>query len=87
MSGGNFLVSLEEVQDTEKTLICRSVLKEQIDLWEKGLSSKVDITLQMMDILKKKVEGVDADDILLDNETQEVGVFIAGYGAKKTTKR
>ena len=40
-----------------------------------------------MDILKKKVEGVDADDILLGNETQEVGVFIAGYSAKKTTKR
>ena len=37
MSGGNFLVSLKEVQDTEKTLICRSLLKEQIDLWEKGL--------------------------------------------------
>ena len=54
MSGGNFLVCLKEVQDTEKTLICRSLLKEQIDLWEKRSSSKVDITLQMMDILKKK---------------------------------
>ena len=54
MSGGNFLVSLKEVHDTEKTLICRSLLKEQIDLWEKGLSSKGEITLQMMDILKKK---------------------------------
>ena len=61
MSGGNFLVCLKEVQDTEKTLICQSLLKEQIDLWEKGLSSKVDITPQMMDILKEKVEGVDAD--------------------------
>ena len=38
-----------------------------------------------MDILNKKVEGVDADYILLDNETQEVGVFIAGYSANKTT--
>ena len=54
MSGGNFLVSLKEVHDTEKTLICRSLLKEQIDLWQKGLSLKVEITLQMMDILKKK---------------------------------
>ena len=54
MSSRNFLVSLKEVHDTEKTLICRSLLKEQIDFWEKGLSSKVDITLQMMDILKKK---------------------------------
>ena len=53
MSGDNFLVSLKEVHDTEKTLICQSVLKEQIDLWEKGLSSKADITLQMTDILKK----------------------------------
>ena len=41
----------------------------------------------MMDILKEKVEGVDADDILLDNETREVGIFIAGYIAKKSTKR
>ena len=54
MSGGNFFVCWKEIHDTEKTLICRSLLKEQIDLWEKGLSSKVDITLQMMDILKKK---------------------------------
>ena len=45
MSADNFLVSVKEVQDAEKTLICRLVLKEQIDLWEKGLSSKVDISL------------------------------------------
>ena len=41
----------------------------------------------MMDILKEKVEGVDADDILLDDETQEVGIFIAGYIAKKIHKK
>ena len=41
----------------------------------------------MMDILKGKVEGVDADDILLDNETQEVGIFIAGYISKKIHKK
>ena len=87
MSGGNFLASLKEVQDTEKTQICRSLLKEQIDLWEKGLSLKADITPQMMDILNKKVEGIDADDILLDNETPEVGIFIAGYIAKKINKK
>ena len=33
----------------------------------------------MMNILIEKVEGVDADNILLDNETQEVGIYIAGY--------
>ena len=86
MSGGNFLVCLKEVQDTEKTRICRLLYEEQIDLWGKGLSSKVDITPQMMDILKK-VESVDADDILLDNQIQEVDIFIAGYIAKKFKKR
>ena len=35
MSGGKFLVRLKEVQDTEKALICRLLLKEQIDLWKK----------------------------------------------------
>ena len=32
---------------------------------------------------EKKVESVDAYDILLDNETRDFGVFIAEYSAKK----
>ena len=41
----------------------------------------------MMDILKEKVKGVDADDVFFDNETQEVGIFIAGYITKKINKK
>ena len=37
MNGGNFLVSMKEVQDTEKTLMCRLLLKEGINLWENDL--------------------------------------------------
>ena len=41
MSGGNFLVSLKEVQDTEKTLICRSLLKEQMIYGKKDYDQKL----------------------------------------------
>ena len=37
MSGGRFLASLREVLNTERTLTCLSVLKENFNLLEEGL--------------------------------------------------
>jgi len=34
MNGGNFLVSLNEVTNSEKILLCRSLIKQQINFWE-----------------------------------------------------
>ena len=39
MSGGNFLVSLQEVLSSEKknTLLCRSLLKQKVNFWQEEL--------------------------------------------------
>ena len=36
MNGGHFLVSLNEVTNSEKILLCRSLLKEDIDFWNES---------------------------------------------------
>lgn len=41
MSGGNFLANLNEVQETEKILVCKSLMREQIDFWKKICSAKM----------------------------------------------
>ena len=37
MNGGNFLVSLREVNNSEKILKLRSLIKEDIDIFEKDI--------------------------------------------------
>ena len=87
MSAGNFLVSLKEVQGTEKTLICRSLLKEQIDSWKKGLSTKVDITPQMMDILKKRLKALMQMIYFQIMKFMELANLLQDTLLKKSTKR
>ena len=87
MSGGNFLVSLKEVQDTEKILVCKSLMREQIDFWEKDLFCKNDISPQMLHDLEDHMQSVDVEDLILVDDSQEVGVFIAGYIANKIHKK
>ena len=38
MSGGNFLISLQEVFQSERTLLFKSLLKESVNIWEKDIS-------------------------------------------------
>ena len=38
MSGGNFLVSLQEVLQSEKTLFFKLLLKESVNIWEEDIS-------------------------------------------------
>ena len=40
MNGCSFLVNLQEVQNSEKILQRRSLLKENINFWEKDLTSE-----------------------------------------------
>ena len=71
MNGGNFLVSMKEVQDTEKALICRSLLKEGINLWEGDLFYENDISSQKIDELEEKTQSIDAEDFILSNDSHE----------------
>ena len=45
MSGGRFLVSLCEVLNSERILQCRSLLKENVNIWEDDVASVVTHTL------------------------------------------
>ena len=45
MSGDRFLVSLSEVSNSERILRCRSLLKENVNIWEAGITSAVTHTL------------------------------------------
>ena len=40
MNGGRFLVNLREFRNSERILICRSLLKENINFWEEDLTSE-----------------------------------------------
>ena len=87
MSGGNFLVSLKEVQDSEKILICRFLLKETVDLWKEDLLCKNDLNPEIIQGIQEKIEEFDADDFFLTKNSEEVAVFIAGYIARKINKK
>ena len=86
MNGGNFLVSLKEVVSSEQILLLRSLLKENIDVWEKNLKSITDSFC--LDWLKNKIckNSVQFEEATLSEESCEVAFVIAGYVAKQIAK-
>ena len=87
MSGGCFLVSLREVMNSERILACRSLLKANISFWEEDLSIKdnEDIELLFDDTFSLKAEEI--ANSVLDRDSEEVAITLAGYVAKKLLKR
>ena len=89
MSGGRFLVSLREVNDSERILQCRALLKADITFWEEPSlapesSSSVDIDALFSTVEKREV---DIDSASLSDDSAEVAVFVAGYIGKNMIKR
>ena len=87
MSGGRFLVSLREVQNSERILKCRSLIKADINFWKEDLGTdrpKVDFNALMNVINQHTTEIMEA---CLDSGSEEVSTTIAGYVAKKLAKR
>ena len=87
MSGGNFLVSMKKVQDIEITLICRSLLKKGINLWENDFFYENDISSQKIDELEETTQSVDSEDFILSNDSHKVAVFLAENFAHKISKK
>ena len=87
MSGGRFLVSLREVQNSERILACRSLIKEDIDFWKEDLGS--DKPVQDFDTLLTTLDEHHTEimEASLDSDSSEVSCTIAGYIAKKLDKR
>ena len=87
MSGGRFLVSLREVQNSDRILACRSLIKANINFWKEDITP-IDTSKVTIPFIESV--NVNSDSIMgssLDPDSAEVATTIAGYIAKKLTKR
>ena len=79
-TGGRFIVSLREVPNTERILSCRSLIKNDVNIWNEDLQqseSNKDESYEMIDEMLR----------VLDDDSSEVATTISGYIAKKLLKR
>ena len=81
MSGGRFLVSLCEVQHSERIIAIDSLLKEEINFWDEDLRPDV-LDKESMRIINEEICTLELAECQLSEDTTEVGVTIAGYVAK-----
>ena len=84
MSGGNFLVSLREVLNSDKTLLCKSLLKEGDGVLEEILKDTHNPSemKKFHESFLKVFDEVVTDNIALCKGSEEVTVTISGYIAK-----
>ena len=83
MSGGRFLVALREVLCSEKILQMKSLLKENLNLWELDVSLEVDV----LNITENIEFHNDFEEIDLDDDSKEIATYIADYIAKTLLKK
>ena len=88
ISGGKLLVSLREVESSERILKIKTLPKEDCD-WEHCLISNTEAEdCQEMDPnIEEKVMGLELESLTLDKESHEVSVYNFGYIAKKVATR
>ena len=87
MNGGNFLVSVRAVNNSEKILKLRSLIKEDIDIFEGGLFSKTNE--EKKEEFKSKLSDIYVEimESQLTEESYQVAFTIAGYVAKQVCKK
>ena len=84
MGGGRFLVSLREVQSSEKILCMKSLLKEDINSWDERIKYDSDIQhrrevmIQQLGFLSNEIQESE-----LCQDFCEVAINIAGYITKR----
>ena len=83
MSGGRFLVSLKDVNCSEKILKIKSLLKSNCDLKDAESSLLPDEKKSALKDIDEKISVTDVDSFALNEQTKEVSNFVAGYVAKK----
>ena len=87
LNGGHFLVSLREVETSEKILLCQTLLKENINFWEEELA--VTNTTQEIEKFKEALDSMSVliQEATLTAETEEVVQVVSGYIAKQLTEK
>ena len=83
MSGGRFLVRLREATSSEKIIKLKTLLKDNIDI-----SNIMDSNVEHDENIETLLHHVDlsrcSDEMVtLSEDSREVGIYIAGYVAKK----
>ena len=80
---------MREVQNTERILSCRSLIKNDINIWKEDLQkpeSNEGESFEMIDeMLRDRIEEI--SESVLDDDSSEVATTISGYIAKKFLKR
>ena len=80
---------MREVQNTEWILSCRSLIKNDINIWKEDLQkpeSNEGESCEMIDeMLRDRIEEI--SESVLDDDSSEVATTISGYIAKKFLKR
>ena len=90
MSGGRFLVSLVEVQHSERILAIDKLIKEDINFWQEDIRPEIDTAQTFtMDLIREEVSEISSElrDCNLSDASKEVGVEIAGFVAKKLSQK
>ena len=88
MSGGRFLVSLCEVNNSERILACRSLLKKDVNFWEEDVRTNTEYADELTRLDLAIEEDIShLSEATLSKDSEEVATFIAGYVGKKLTKR
>lgn len=85
MSGGKFLVSLREIETSEKILKLKSLMKENC-AWSDSLDKNQNVEETLM-FIDSKISDLNTESLMLEQDSREVAVFLSGYIAKKLMNR
>ena len=88
MSGGRFLVSLTEVNNSQRILLLTSVIKEDINFWEHDLYENKDLTESWQHFKKGiSIFASQMHESCLSADSLEVSATVSGYIAKKINEK
>ena len=84
MNGGNFLVNMKEVSNSEKILMCKSLIKYNFNFWDTELQLQQTRNGEDFRDFKATVSESSASirEATLLPESEEVAFVVAGFVAK-----
>ena len=76
MSGGRFLVSLREMESSEKNLLIRSLIEKDLNFWEEDIQIKKSVTQDFLQHISH--QDVELSSVILKEDSKEVATsFLA----------